>query len=161
MLVLSFLICSLSETDTCIIANFTSSTYCESAVTYPISSTLNITFQDGLARQAYKHDVALWETNREISCEKQRLHETMCSECLAIRRFIHCAENFPRCDAHDDSIGMCRFLCQEGNWRCKEDWDCSHFRTYNCSAGFFSTVPSSIWMFLTLVTAFALLVLPT
>lgn len=152
MLRLSFLTCFLSATDKCIIANFTLSTYCESAVAYPISSTLNITFQDGLARQAYKRDVALWETNREVSCEKQHLHETMCSDCLAIRRFIHCAESFPRCDDDDDNIGMCRFLCHEGRWRCKEDWDCSKLRINNCSTGLLSTIPSSIWMFLVLVT---------
>ena len=67
-------------------------------------------------------------------CVDQVYGQTMCDDCLAIRRRYHCASVLPKClDEDNDSIEICEGLCREVNTRCSSDISCDDLPDSDCS----------------------------
>lgn len=108
--------------------------YCLDLVTYNISYSINVTNSDDAARQLYLDDLSIWLNQSLIpACEDQEYGETMCNDCLAIRRRYHCATQFPRCTPSEDEVGVCKGLCTDVNDRCSQSLDCSGNPDEDCS----------------------------
>ena len=103
--------------------------YCADLITYPIQQGMNASEADAMARSLYNIDRMVWESESKVSCIEQVYNETteqletMCNDCLAIRRRWHCASNFPRCICDDNSCNttrvQCKHLCETVEERCK------------------------------------------
>ena len=72
------------------------------------------------------------------TCEDQVYGETMCDDCLAIRRRYYCASYLPKCiDEDNEIIGVCKGLCEDVNRRCSSDLDCEDLPDSECSPASF------------------------
>lgn len=127
--------------------------YCGSQVLYDVFSGINFTRRDAAAQALYEADLASWKINRDVACLSQFPGQSMCSDCLAIRRRYRCAQMFPLCKSSGDSQrGICKGLCELKNSRCNEKEDCSYLPDDDCAAATPMASPPGI--IITLLIAF-------
>ena len=119
----------------CIFPNQTQISFCSGIVNYRVSNSLNISHADLTASNAYSCDYALWKTNR-VSCLLQIYEQSICDDCLAVRREFWCAQSFPRCFTLENEVApICQSICQQINSRCSAPFDCILLPQSQCSKG--------------------------
>jgi len=119
--------------------------YCIGTVTYPIDDQFlagteeNITLAtvaDTNAKLAYQSDLAIWKNNRDVDCAKQVYNRSLCNNCLAMRRRLHCVSFLPKCTDSQSSRAVCKGLCEDVVDRCKSSsyMSCNGLPTEDCSS---------------------------
>lgn len=120
--VLMLIICYASAAFECMEVPLEAIPYCSGEIPYLVSSAINVTTRDAQARLLYEADLAVWKQDRDVSCAAQSVsngrHNSICNNCLAIRRRYHCVSLLPKCLADKEEVGICEGLCNELDRRC-------------------------------------------
>jgi hypothetical protein len=133
-------------------------TYCAGVISYLVDDDYNSTLynatlnssvlaREALAFAAYREDLEVWKRNKDIECPQQKYNKTMCSNCLAIRRRLHCTTFLPKCiDDATPHAPLCQALCQEVGLRCPKvpgAVSCDALPSEDCSPA--TAVRVSMW----------------